>query len=74
MSRKNTSSVDTGKGDQIAYKSNQNKNPQKVSFNQKIEESEQVINARKAINLTKAKEKAKRKAKLAKAAKRKNKK
>jgi hypothetical protein len=35
MSKKNTSSVDTTKGEKIAKKSNQNKNPILVDFNQK---------------------------------------
>ncbi|WP_162984536.1 hypothetical protein [Poseidonibacter antarcticus] len=73
MSRKNTSSVDTTKGDKIAMKSNQNKNPVLVGFNHK-ETSEQVINARKGANVDLAKAKAKKKAKMAKASKKKNKK
>ena len=72
MSRKNTSSVDTTKGDRIARKSNENKNTVLVDFNQK-EIDDQVINARKAINLELAKAKAKKKAKMAKASKKKNK-
>lgn len=74
MSRKNTSSVDTSKGDQIAYKSNENKNFQKTSFNQTADEKEQIVNARKASNVNKKKAKAKKKAKMIKATKRKNKK
>ncbi|MFA9374876.1 MAG: hypothetical protein ACERKK_12055 [Poseidonibacter sp.] len=73
MSRKNTSSVDTTKGEKIAKKINQNKNPIPVTFNQKATD-EQIINARKAANVKLEKEKAKRRAKLAKAAKKKNKK
>ncbi|QKJ23193.1 hypothetical protein [Poseidonibacter lekithochrous] len=72
MSRKNTSSVDTTKGDKIARKSNENKNEIPVSFNQK-EVSEQVINARKGSNVDLNKAKAKKKAKMAKASKKKNK-
>ena len=71
MSRKNTSSVDTTKGEKIAKKSNENKNAIPVAFNQK-EVADQVINARKGANLELAKKKAKKKAKLAKASKRRN--
>lgn len=72
MSRKNTSSVDTTKGDKIARKSNENKNDIPVSFDQKIID-DQVINARKGANVDLAKAKAKKKAKMAKASKKKNK-
>ena len=73
MSRKNTSSVDTTKGDRIARRSNENKNVDLVGFNHK-EISDQVINARKGVNVDLAKAKAKKKAKMAKASKKKNKK
>ena len=73
MSRKNTSSVDTTKGDRIARRSNENKNVDLVDFNHK-EISAQVINARKGVNVDLAKAKAKIKAKMAKASKKKNKK
>lgn len=72
MSRKNTSSVDTTKGEKIARKSNENKNEIPVAFNQK-EVVEQVINARKGANVDLNKAKAKKKAKMAKASKKKNK-
>lgn len=72
MSRKNTSSVDTTKGEKIAKKSNENKNAIPVAFNQK-EVAEQVINARKGANVDLNKAKAKKKAKMAKASKKKNK-
>ncbi len=73
MSRKNTSSVDTTKGDKIARRSNENKNIDLVDFNHK-ETSEQIVNARKGVNVDLAKAKAKKKAKMAKASKKKNKK
>lgn len=73
MSRANTSSVDTTKGEKIARKSNQNKNSVRVGFSQNRYENEQVINARKGKNLDLAKSKAKKKAKMAKASKKKNK-
>ncbi len=73
MSRKNTSSVDTTKGDKIAKKMKGNPTPNPVSFDQKASD-EQVINARKGVNVDLAKAKAKKRAKLAKAAKKKNKK
>ena len=73
MSRKNTSSVDTTKGDRMALKSNQNVNPTLVSFDKDTVEDNQVINARKGANVELKKAKAKLKAKIAKASKKKNK-
>lgn len=73
MSRKNTSSVDTTKGDRIARRSNENKNIELKGFTHK-ETSDQVINARKGANVDLKKAAAKKKAKMAKASKKKNKK
>lgn len=72
MSRANTSSVDTSKGDVIARKSNENKNMDPTSFIQK-DVITQVINARKGVNVDLAKSKAKIKAKMKKASIKKNK-
>jgi len=72
MATKNTSSVDTTKGEKIAKTGNQNKNAVRVAFNQN-NPKEQVVNARKGANVDLKKAKAKKKAKMAKASKKKNK-
>lgn len=70
----NNSSIKTRKGDKIAAKGNQNKNPTLIGFSQDKNNTEQVVNARKGANADLIRAKAKKKAKMAKASKKKNKK
>jgi len=74
MSRANTSSIDTTKGDKIASRSKEKANAIKSGFEpDQVEKKEQVINARKGVNLDLKKAKAKKKAKMKKASKKRNK-
>ena len=74
MSRANTSSIDSGNSEKLAYLATQRKNDSLGEDGIFNKQSDQKINARKATNVAKNKALAKKKAKMAKASKKKNKK
>ncbi len=74
MGRDNSSSIDSGNGEKLAYLANQQKRAMQGVFQAKERGGEkQVVNAKKAANLHAAKAKAKKKSKMAKASRKRNK-